>query len=90
MTSVNPFRSSNLTNSLNFTHRRRFGLDDPDLMKIRLRWEQALQQAVKSASADTDGDEASESGAQKAAEATSTSVPVSTNSSVGQNVNVLA
>src|SRR5204862_7587502 len=33
--------------SVKFTHRRRVGLDDPDLMKIRLRWEQALQQAVQ-------------------------------------------
>jgi len=33
--------------SLSFTHRRRFGPDDPDLLKIRIRWEQALQQAVQ-------------------------------------------
>ncbi|HEY1683167.1 MAG TPA: hypothetical protein VGG19_00260 [Tepidisphaeraceae bacterium] len=28
------------------THHRQFGSDDPDLHKIRIRWEQALQQAV--------------------------------------------
>jgi putative proteasome-type protease len=33
--------------SLTFTHRRTFGADDPDLAKIRARWEQALQQAVQ-------------------------------------------
>jgi putative proteasome-type protease len=33
--------------SLEFTHRRRFTADDPDWMKIRSRWEQALQQAVQ-------------------------------------------
>jgi putative proteasome-type protease len=33
--------------ALRFTHRRQFGLDDPDLLKIRIRWEQALQQAVQ-------------------------------------------
>jgi putative proteasome-type protease len=32
--------------ALRITHRRRFGADDPDLQKIRGRWEQALQQAV--------------------------------------------
>jgi putative proteasome-type protease len=32
--------------SLDITHHRRFGADDPDLGKIRLRWEQALRQAV--------------------------------------------
>jgi len=31
----------------NITHQRRFGADDPDLAKIRLRWEQALRQAVQ-------------------------------------------
>jgi len=35
------------TDTLQFTHRRRFGPDDPDLAKIRMRWEQALQQAVQ-------------------------------------------
>ena len=34
-------------NSLEFTHRRRFAADDPDWMKIRSRWDQALQQAVQ-------------------------------------------
>jgi len=31
---------------LDITRHRRFADDDPDLMKIRLRWEQALRQAV--------------------------------------------
>jgi putative proteasome-type protease len=35
------------TDSLQFTHYRRFLRDDPDLMKIRSRWEQALQHAVQ-------------------------------------------
>src|SRR5262249_25475270 len=29
------------------THQRRFTADDPDLVKIRTRWEQALRQAVQ-------------------------------------------
>ncbi|HWB54316.1 MAG TPA: hypothetical protein VG722_08985 [Tepidisphaeraceae bacterium] len=33
--------------SFRITHRRCFGADDPDLQKIRVRWEQALQQAVQ-------------------------------------------
>lgn len=33
--------------ALRVTHRRNFGPDDPDLLKIRSRWEQALQQAVQ-------------------------------------------
>jgi len=31
---------------LEITRHRRFGADDPDLQKIRVRWEQALRQAV--------------------------------------------
>jgi predicted proteasome-type protease len=31
---------------LNVTRQRRFASDDPDLMKIRARWEQALRQAI--------------------------------------------
>src|SRR5438046_326174 len=31
---------------LDITRQRRFGADDPDLLKIRNRWEQALRQAV--------------------------------------------
>ena len=31
---------------LEITRHRRFANDDPDLAKIRLRWEQALRQAV--------------------------------------------
>ena len=31
---------------LDVTRQRRFGNDDPDLAKIRLRWEQALRQGV--------------------------------------------
>ncbi|HZZ43332.1 MAG TPA: hypothetical protein VFE58_10375 [Tepidisphaeraceae bacterium] len=33
--------------SLKITHQRTFRPDDPDLAKIRVRWEQALQQAVQ-------------------------------------------
>jgi putative proteasome-type protease len=33
-------------NHLTITHQRRFDIDDPDLNKIRLRWQQALRQAV--------------------------------------------
>ncbi len=33
--------------ALQFTHQRRFTADDPDLVKIRMRWEQALRQAVQ-------------------------------------------
>jgi putative proteasome-type protease len=33
--------------SLQITHQRRFTADDPDLVKIRTRWEQALRQAVQ-------------------------------------------
>jgi putative proteasome-type protease len=33
--------------SLEITHQRRFTADDPDLAKIRVRWEQALRQAVQ-------------------------------------------
>jgi putative proteasome-type protease len=35
------------TDSLAITHQRRFVADDPDLQKIRSRWEQALRQAVQ-------------------------------------------
>jgi putative proteasome-type protease len=35
-----------LTDELNLTRMRRFASDDPDLVKIRVRWEQALRQAV--------------------------------------------
>jgi putative proteasome-type protease len=31
---------------LDITHHRHFGADDPDLNKIRIRWQQALRQAV--------------------------------------------
>jgi putative proteasome-type protease len=31
---------------LDVTRQRRFDADDPDLVKIRVRWEQALRQAV--------------------------------------------
>jgi putative proteasome-type protease len=34
------------TDELAITHQRRFGADDPDLNKIRTRWQQALRQAV--------------------------------------------
>jgi putative proteasome-type protease len=34
------------TDSLDITHQRRFDADDGDLAKIRIRWEQALRQAV--------------------------------------------
>jgi putative proteasome-type protease len=34
------------TDELDVTRHRRFGADDPDLNKIRIRWEQALRQAV--------------------------------------------
>lgn len=34
------------TDELQVTRQRRFGADDPDLIKIRTRWEQALRQAV--------------------------------------------
>jgi len=34
------------TDELDITRLRRFAADDPDLMKIRVRWEQALRQAV--------------------------------------------
>jgi putative proteasome-type protease len=34
------------TDELEVTRQRRFMLDDPDLNKIRIRWEQALRQAV--------------------------------------------
>ncbi len=34
------------TDELDVTRQRRFGNDDPDLAKIRLRWEQALRQGV--------------------------------------------
>lgn len=33
--------------SFQITHQRRFMADDPDLIKIRTRWEQALRQAVQ-------------------------------------------
>jgi putative proteasome-type protease len=33
--------------SLDITHERRFGVDDPDLTKIRIRWEQALRGAIQ-------------------------------------------
>jgi putative proteasome-type protease len=33
--------------SFQITHQRQFGADDPDLAKIRVRWEQALRQAVQ-------------------------------------------
>lgn len=33
--------------SLHITHQRRFTADDPDLVKIRTRWEQVLRQAVQ-------------------------------------------
>ncbi|HVT90140.1 MAG TPA: hypothetical protein VHD56_14900 [Tepidisphaeraceae bacterium] len=33
--------------ALQITHQRRFMADDPDLQKIRTRWEQALRQAVQ-------------------------------------------
>jgi putative proteasome-type protease len=33
--------------SLEITHQRQFGADDPDLAKIRVRWEQALRGAVQ-------------------------------------------
>jgi putative proteasome-type protease len=33
--------------SFQITHQRRFTADDPDLVKIRTRWEQALRQAVQ-------------------------------------------
>src|SRR5262249_39809766 len=33
--------------ALQITHQRRFAADDPDLVKIRTRWEQALRQAVQ-------------------------------------------
>jgi len=49
---------------------------------------QRLQQSVSSG-ADTDGDEATESGAQKAAEA-SASAASSSNPSVGKNVDITA
>jgi len=35
-----------LTDELNLTRMRSFAADDPDLVKIRVRWEQALRQAV--------------------------------------------
>lgn len=35
-----------LTDELNLSRTRRFASDDPDLVKIRVRWEQALRQAV--------------------------------------------
>ncbi len=35
-----------LTDELNLSRTRRFAADDPDLVKIRVRWEQALRQAV--------------------------------------------
>lgn len=34
------------TDELDLTRHRRFSADDPDLTKIRMRWEQALRQAV--------------------------------------------
>ena len=34
------------TDELDLTRQRRFAADDPDLTKIRMRWEQALRQAV--------------------------------------------
>jgi putative proteasome-type protease len=34
------------TDGLRITHQRRFDADDPDLNKIRTRWQQALRQAV--------------------------------------------
>jgi predicted proteasome-type protease len=34
------------TDELDVTRSRRFAADDPDLIKIRVRWEQALRQAV--------------------------------------------
>ncbi len=34
------------TDELDVTRHRRFAMDDPDLSKIRVRWEQALRQAV--------------------------------------------
>jgi putative proteasome-type protease len=33
-------------NAMDITHQRHFGQDDPDLNKIRIRWQQALRQAV--------------------------------------------
>jgi putative proteasome-type protease len=33
--------------AMRVTHRRRFGSDDSDLLKIRTRWDQALRQAVQ-------------------------------------------
>jgi putative proteasome-type protease len=35
------------TDSLQITHQRSFSTDDPDLNKIRARWDQALRQAVQ-------------------------------------------
>jgi putative proteasome-type protease len=35
------------TDSFQLTHQRRFAADDPDLYKIRTRWEAALRQAVQ-------------------------------------------
>jgi putative proteasome-type protease len=35
------------TDALAITHQRQFGADDPDLGRIRVRWEQALRQAVQ-------------------------------------------
>ena len=35
------------TDALEITHKRRFTIDDPDLAKIRGRWDQALRQAVQ-------------------------------------------
>lgn len=35
------------SDALIVTHQRRFAADDPDLVKIRTRWEQALRQAVQ-------------------------------------------
>jgi len=35
------------TDSLRITHQRRFNADDPDLTKMRTRWEQSLRQAVQ-------------------------------------------
>jgi hypothetical protein len=34
------------TDELEFTRHRRFTADDPDLLKIRVRWEQALRQGI--------------------------------------------
>jgi putative proteasome-type protease len=34
------------TDELEFTRHRRFTADDPDLVKIRVRWEQALRQGI--------------------------------------------